>query len=442
MRAADIIENKAEGNKLSKEEIELMVDGFVRGDIPDYQMAAFLMTVRLKGMDEEETSLLTNIVMNSGERVDLSDIPGIKVDKHSTGGVGDSTTLVIAPLVASCGGSVAMMSGRGLEFTGGTLDKLEAIPGIKVEQTIDSFKDIVSRIGVAVVGQSENLVPADKMIYGLRDVTGTVRSMPLIASSIMSKKLAAGADAIVLDVKFGSGAFMQTKEDAVTLSEMMVKLGKQFQKRVTAFVSDMNQPLGLAVGNALEVREAIQILSGNVPQTDRLYQMCIALAKEMLMLSGIVSSEDEAELKLKSAIQDGSGLKKFQEMVGAMGGDSSICSPEGIESLCNACHTVYVYPQNNGYVYGINTEMIGRAAQILGAGRMKKGDHIDPAVGLVMRVRVGDFAARWAPICTIYANDLSNIEESKALIRSAVLTSPSRQQIPQLIHAVIRDTDF
>ncbi len=442
MRAVDVIEKKAAGKKLSEEEIAWMVNGLVGGEIPDYQMTAFLMAVRLNGMDEEETAQLTKTMMNSGDTADLSDVPGIIVDKHSTGGVGDSTTLVIAPLVAACGGVVAMMSGRGLAFSCGTLDKLETFPGIKVEQNIDDFKKILRQTGVAVIGQTGNLVPADKMIYALRDVTGTVKSIPLIASSIMSKKLASGTDAIVLDVKAGNGAFMQTQKDAVALAGLMVKLGGRLQKKVSAVVSDMNQPLGLAVGHALEVREAIHILSGMIPPTDRLYQMCLVLAKEMLTLSGVASSEEEAESKLQKAIQDGSGLKKFQEMVEAMGGDSTFCTPDGIEQLCKVQHTVYVYPQNNGYVYGINAEMIGRAAQILGAGRAKKEDEIDHSVGLVMRIRVGDFAARWAPMCTLYANDLSNVEEAKAMIQSAVQTGPSRQQIPRLIHTVIRDSDI
>ncbi|MEE1411812.1 MAG: thymidine phosphorylase, partial [Bulleidia sp.] len=283
MRFVDVIEKKADGGTLTKQEIEEMVNGFVKGDIPDYQMSSMMMAILQKDMTDQEIADLTMAMMHSGDIVDLSDLPGVKVDKHSTGGVGDTTTLVVAPLVAACGGTVAKMSGRGLGHTGGTLDKLESIPGCCVEQSMESFKNIVRENGVAVIGQTGNLVPADKKMYALRDVTATVRSIPLIASSIMSKKLASGADAIVLDVKTGSGAFMRTKEEAYRLARTMVKIGTLLNKQVCALVTDMNQPLGNAVGNALEVQEAVELLSGKIPETDPLYEVCMVLGEHMLL---------------------------------------------------------------------------------------------------------------------------------------------------------------
>ena len=293
MRFVDVIEKKADGGALTKQEIEEMVNGFVKGDIPDYQMSSMMMAILQKDMTDQEIADLTMAMMHSGDIVDLSDLPGVKVDKHSTGGVGDTTTLVVAPLVAACGGTVAKMSGRGLGHTGGTLDKLESIPGCCVEQTMESFKNIVRETGVSVIGQTGNLVPADKKMYALRDVTATVRSIPLIASSIMSKKLASGADAIVLDVKTGSGAFMRTKEEAYRLARTMVKIGTLLNKQVCALVTDMNQPLGNAVGNALEVQEAVELLSGKIPETDPLYEVCMVLGEHMLLVSGITSDLEE-----------------------------------------------------------------------------------------------------------------------------------------------------
>ena len=419
MRMVDLIEKKTEGGELSAEELRSIIRGYVEGLIPDYQMSALQMAVMFRGMSERETAALTMEMMNSGDTVDLSDLPGIKVDKHSTGGVGDTTTLVIAPLVAACGGTVAKMSGRGLGHTGGTLDKLESIPGLSVEQPLERFKQIVRRIGLSVVGQSGNLVPADKKMYALRDVTATVRSIPLIASSIMSKKLASGADAIVLDVKCGSGAFMRTPEEARKLGRLMVKIGALLNRRCVAVITDMNQPLGMAVGNALEVREAVELLSGKIPAGDPLYEVCMLLGSQMLRLSGLAENAEEAREKLETALRSGAGLEKLREMVSAQGGDASDISPDKIDELCAVREKVPVLPPRAGYIAGIQTERIGTAAQLLGAGRAKKEEAIDPAVGLVMHKRLGDYIEADEPLCTMYVNDDTRLEEAEEIFRSA-----------------------
>lgn len=437
MRAVDVIERKVEGKELSGEEIAFLVNGYVSGSIPDYQMSAFMMAVVFKGMTEREVADLTMTMMNSGDIVDLSDVPGFKVDKHSTGGVGDTTTLVIAPLVAACGGTVAKMSGRGLGHTGGTLDKLESIPGLKIEQDMDSFKDIVRRLGVAVIGQSGNLVPADKKMYALRDVTGTVRSIPLIAGSIMSKKLAAGTDGIVLDVKVGSGAFMRTLAEAEELSRTMVEIGKMLDRKVAAVITDMNQPLGLSVGNALEFREAIQVLSGQVALTDPLADVCLLLGSHMLVMSGKAENEEDAREKLIGAIRDRSGLEKLRQMVEAEGGDSSYIDLEKIELLCQVKKKVAVYPEYNGYICGMNAEGIGTAAQMIGAGREKKEDTIDHAVGLIMHKRLGDAVKTSEPICTFYVNDETRLDDAVALLKKSVSISGEQPARTPMVYEVI-----
>jgi len=434
----DIIEKKANGLKLNAAEISFAIDCFTRDEIPDYQMAALLMAIRLMDMDTEETADLTRAMIRSGDEVDLSDIPGIKADKHSTGGVGDTTTLVIAPLVAACGGAVAKMSGRGLSFTGGTLDKLESFPGLCVEQSVENFKHIVRTIGVAVVGQSSNLVPADKKIYALRDVTGTVDSIPLISASIMSKKIAAGTDAIVLDVKTGSGAFMRTYEDAKRLGEKMVSLGTHFGRRTVAVLTDMNQPLGLAVGNALEVREAIQLLSGQIPSDDPLYEVSMLLGVQMLRLSELANTDEQAHAMLKSAIQSGSGLNKLRAMIEAEGGEASFVSLEHIDKLCKTKHLIPVYPDQSGFISAICAEEIGHAAQMLGAGRATKEDIIDPAVGLVMHVRLGDEVDHEKPLCTLYANDATDLDAVTFRIKSALTISSQPSEPTPIIYDIIR----
>jgi pyrimidine-nucleoside phosphorylase len=370
--------------------------------------------------------------------VDLSDLRGVKVDKHSTGGVGDTTTLVIAPLVAACGGTVAKMSGRGLGHTGGTLDKLESIPGVCVEQPMQRFKEIVNEIGVAVIGQTGNLVPADKKMYALRDVTATVRSIPLIASSIMSKKLAAGTDAIVLDVKTGTGAFMQTVDEAEKLAHLMVSIGKLVGRECVAVITDMNQPLGLAVGNALEVREAIELLSGKIPAGDRLYEVCMLLGVHMMRLSKLADSEVEAREKLESALHSGRGLEKLREMIAAEGGDPSYISLDRIDELCKVRRVMNVYPKRAGYISSMNAERIGTAAQILGAGRATKEESIDPAVGLVMRKRLGDFVRTDEPLCVMYVNDETKVDAALDMFHSAFEYSDAKPEYRPMVYDVVR----
>jgi pyrimidine-nucleoside phosphorylase len=442
MRFVDTIEKKADGNALTKEEIQEMIDGYVKGDIPDYQMSSMCMAILQKGMTPQETADLTMAMMHSGDVVDLSDLPGVKLDKHSTGGVGDTTTLVVAPLVAACGGTVAKMSGRGLGHTGGTLDKLESIPGTSIEQSMDRFKEIVKENGVAVIGQTGNLVPADKKLYALRDVTATVRSIPLIASSIMSKKLASGADAIVLDVKTGTGAFMRTKEEAFTLAKLMVSIGTLVGRKVRALVTDMNQPLGMAVGNALEVREAVELLSGKIAETDPLYEVCMLLGENMMMLAGLAENEAEAQKKLKQAIADGSGLKRLQKMIALQGGDSSYLTVENMEKLVAVKQHIEVKADSDGYVSSMNAEKIGTAAQLLGAGRAKKEDTIDPAVGLVMRVRCGYAVKKGSSLCTLYVNDDTYLKDAEELLHEAIEITPEKGEIKPMIYGTVTEKDI
>ena len=439
MRFVDLIEKKADGMALTEEEIDWMVHGFTMGDLPDYQMSAMMMAILQKGMTMPEIAALTLAMMHSGDTVDLSDLPGIKLDKHSTGGVGDTTTLVVAPLVAACGGTVAKMSGRGLGHTGGTLDKLESIPGTNVEQSMSHFKEIVRENGVAVIGQTGNLVPADKKMYALRDVTATVRSIPLIASSIMSKKLASGADAIVLDVKTGSGAFMRTQEEAFRLAHTMVQIGRHLHREVRAIVTDMDQPLGMAVGNALEVKEAVELLSGMIPKSDPLYHVCITLGVQMLMLAHLADNEEEAEKMLHEKITDGSGLARLQHMIELQGGDFSYLTPEGMEKLVNVKKKVNVCSPVEGYVTSLQAEAIGTAAQMLGAGRAEKDDVIDPAVGLVMKVRRGAYVQKGQPLCTLYVNDESALHDVEEKILSAVMIGSGEPAERPMVYGIVTE---
>ena len=438
MRMVDLIEKKVNHEELSHDEIQYIVDGFVSGEIPDYQMSALLMSIVLNDMNEREAADLTLSMMRSGDTVDLSDLPGVKVDKHSSGGVGDTTTLVVAPLVAACGGTVAKMSGRGLAFSGGTIDKLESIPGVNIAQPIDRFKEIVRKTGVCVIGQTGNLVPADKKMYALRDVTGTVQSVPLIAASIMSKKLAAGADAIVLDVKVGSGAFMKTVDDAKRLASLMVKMGKLLKREVVAVVTDMNQPLGLSVGNALEFREAVQLLSGKVPEGDALYEVCMLLGTQMLLLSKLAKTDEEARSMLKHAIDSGAGLGKLRSMIHELGGDETYLTLEGMDKLCTVKKQIPIEAGEAGYVVGMQAELIGRAAQVLGAGRATKEDSIDPAVGLIMHKRVGDMVEKGEAFCTLYVNDETNLADAIATMRDAVCIGQKPDEVAPMVYAVVR----
>ena len=435
MRAVDLILKKKNGGVMSRPEIEWLVDGFVKGKVPDYQMAAWMMAVCFQGMNPQETGALTDVMIRSGGMVDLSALPGVKVDKHSTGGVGDTTTLIVAPLVAACGGTVAKMSGRGLGHTGGTLDKLESVPGVNVEIPMERFFEIVKEIGLCVMGQTEGLVPADKRMYALRDVTGTVSSIPLIASSVMSKKLAAGADAIVLDVKMGTGAFMQTLPEAQALARTMVEIGAHMGRRTVALVTDMNQPLGMAVGNGLEVREAIELLAGKIPSGDPLYEVSMLLASHMLLLSGLAKNEAEARAKLTQALTSGAGLQKLGAMLRALGGD--VRCIEDPDSLCIVEKKIPVALRAAGYIAAMRAEEIGVAAQLLGAGRATKEDHIDPAVGLVMHKRQGMHVAADEPVATLYVNDPAHVEEAAALVRAAFTLSQEPPASMPMVYDVI-----
>lgn len=421
MRMVDLIEKKSCGSRLSTEEIQFMISGYVSGEIPDYQMSSMMMAILQRGMDGRESADLTMAMMHSGDVIDLSDIPGIKVDKHSTGGVADTTTLIVAPLVAASGATVAKMSGRGLGHTGGTLDKLESIPGVRVEQSLARFKEIVKDLGLCVIGQSGNLVPADKKMYALRDVTATVRSIPLIASSIMSKKLASGADAIVLDVKTGSGAFMETRQEAETLAKLMTDIGTHLDKRVSALVTDMNQPLGTAIGNALEVREAVEALSGLVALEDPLMRVSFDLGAKILQLSDIAKDEAEAKQLLRKSLDDGAGLEKLRRMIAALGGDARYIDAGRIQELCKVRLMKDFSLRHSGKLVSMNTEKIGTAAQMLGAGRATKADVIDPAVGMVMKKRLGDTIEAGEPILTLYVNDDRNLEASWELLKEAMV---------------------
>ncbi len=434
MQITDIILKKRGGNALSKDEIEFFINGYVEGIIPDYQISALLMALWYKGMDARETTDLTLCMVKSGDEIDLSRIPGIKVDKHSTGGVGDTTTLIAAPLVAAVGGKVAKMSGRGLGHTGGTLDKLESIPGFSISQKMESFEKFVSGIGLSVIGQTGNLVPADKKLYALRDVTGTVDNLSLIASSIMSKKIASGSDAIVLDVKTGSGAFMKTPEDSQALGRAMVDIGNLAGRKTMALVTDMDQPLGNAVGNTIEVQEAILILSGK--EEGDLKEVSMALASWMVVLSELAETPEEARKLLDEALVSGAGLKKFSEMIEAQGGDSRVT--DDISLLPEADELISVNAKEAGWVQAVDCQEIGVAALLLGAGRTKKTDVIDPAVGLWMKKRVGERVEQGDTLAVFHVNSRDKLSESEVRFRKAVKIGPQKPEKRPLIHKTIQ----
>lgn len=433
MRIVDLITKKQHGEALTTEEIDFMIQGFTAGDIPDYQMSAMAMAIYFKDMNDQERSDLTMSIVRSGETIDLSAIHGIKVDKHSTGGVGDTTTLVLAPLVASLGVPIAKMSGRGLGHTGGTIDKLEAIPGFHVELTEEKFIELVNKNKVAVVGQSGNLTPADKKLYALRDVTGTVDSIPLIASSIMSKKIASGADAIVLDVKTGAGAFMKTTEDARELAHAMVKIGKMVGRDTMAVISDMSQPLGFAIGNALEIKEAIDTLNGHGPAD--LVDLCLTLGSQMVHLAGVGSDLSEARALLEENLTNGKALEKFKVFAASQGGDISVI--ENPELLPQAAYETEVLADRDGKLSQIVADGLGVAAMMLGAGRATKDSEIDLAVGLVLHKKVGDTVKKGDPLLTIHSNQLE-IPEVEEKIWESLTISEEADPIP-LIHEVIVD---
>ena len=435
MIITEIIEKKRDGQVLKPEEIDFMINGLVNGEVADYQMTSFMMAVCCRGMNETETAALTKAMIDSGNTIDLSDVPGIKVDKHSTGGVGDTTTLVVAPLVAACGGTVAKMSGRGLAHSGGTLDKLESVPGVCVEQPLERFKQIVRDIGLCVIGQSADLDPADKRMYALRDVSGTVKSIPLIASSIMSKKLASGTDAIVLDVKTGNGAFMEKIEEAVELASEMVAIGKNMNKRTVALITDMSRPLGMAVGNGLEMREAIQVLRGEVPVDDQLVRVCFSLAGNMLKLSGLTDSVETAVPKLQAAIKSGAALNKLREMIERLGGDTSYIDEP--DKLVNTRRIVPVLAPRPGYIGAMNAKQIGLASLLIGAGREHVSDTVDPAVGILMHKRYGDKVSCGEAFASMYVNDERNLAQALDMLVSAVEISPFQPPEMKLIYKTI-----
>ena len=432
LRMVDVIENKRNGEILTKEEITFFINGYTEGAIPDYQVSAFLMAVYFKGMTAEEQAHLTMAMVESGDQIDLSAIDGIKVDKHSTGGVGDTTTLILVPLVAACGVPVAKMSGRGLGHTGGTLDKLEAIEGFHIELTKEQFVKQVNDLKLAVIGQSGNLTPADQKIYALRDVTATVDSIPLIASSIMSKKIAAGADAIVLDVKSGEGAFMKTIEDSKALAESMVAIGHEVGRKTMAILSDMSQPLGKAIGNALEVVEAIETLKGQGPKD--LTELCLVLGSQMIVVGGKADSLEEARVMLENVIRDGSALELFGELIEAQGGNKAIIHDTSL--LPTATFQIPVKASRSGYITAMAADDIGIAAMLLGAGRATKEDEIDLAVGIVLNKKIGDAVEKGEPIAVIHANT-EEVEASMALIHEHIIIGDEEVSPPPLIGEVI-----
>ena len=433
MSMLEIITKKKLGQELTRAEIVEFTRGAADGSIPDYQLAALLMAIRLNGMNARETTDLTLAMRDSGDVCDLSAIPGVKVDKHSTGGVGDTTTLILAPLVAACGVSVAKMSGRGLGHTGGTLDKLESIAGLSVTLTEEQFVRQVNEIGLAVIGQTASLAPADKTLYALRDVTATVDSLPLIASSIMSKKLASGTDAIVLDVKTGSGALMETVDDAIALAQAMAEIGQLSGKPVRALVTGMSQPLGTHVGNALEVKEAIEVLSGQAKGD--LLEVALLLGSHMLVLGGQAAEVDSARAMLVAALESGAGLAKLRAMITAQGGDASCV--DDVSLLPQPAVIREVRVGREGYIAAMDTQALGYAAQAMGAGRVRKTDTIDPSVGYILPVRIGDRVTADTPLCTLYARSDEDAAKAEAAIRAAITIGDKPVERPPLCWAVV-----
>jgi len=434
MNTYELIKKKRDGASLSSEEIGFLIEGFTKGHIPDYQMAAFLMTVFFKGMNASECRDLTMKMVHSGDSVDLSPIKGFKVDKHSTGGVGDKTTLVLAPLVAACGGIVAKMSGRELGHTGGTVDKLESIPGMRTDFSRDQFVDIANRVHMSVIAQTASLAPADKLIYALRNVTATVDAIPLIASSIMSKKLAAGADGIVLDVKTGAGAFTPLYTDAVKLAKTMVGIGEGLGRKTTAFITGMQQPLGYAIGNGLEVKESIDTLNGSGPAD--LTELVLTLGGEMLLLSGIGQSRSEAEALLKLHLANKKGARRFKAFIEAQGGNPDVV--ENTDLLPRSKTTILLESGSSGFVQGIDALEIGMGAKILGTGRQTKEDAIDLSIGIVLNKKVGDPVQQGEPLATLHSDgDSEKIDPAVKRLLGAYTIGPENIIPPELVLAKI-----
>jgi pyrimidine-nucleoside phosphorylase len=437
MHVTDLIRRKRDGVELKPEEIEFLVDGYTRDQIPDYQISAWLMAVLLRGMNQAELAALTGAMLNSGQVLDFSDLPAATVDKHSTGGVGDKTSLVLAPVVAAGGLFVPMISGRGLGHTGGTLDKLESIPGFNVNLSTAEFRRVLQACGAAMIGQTAEIAPADKKIYALRDVTGTVESPYLICASIMSKKLAEGIDALVLDVKTGSGAFMKSEQDAAFLAGLMVETGQRMGKRMTALITDMNQPLGRAVGNSLEVIECIEVLNGRGP--DDLRELCLVLSAWMFLLGRRVASLEEGKKLAQELIINGKAREKFREMIRLHGGEPRVLDDPGL--LPKTKQQAVAASPSAGYVTAIMCEQIGTACVLLGGGREKKEDSVDPAVGIMVHKKLGDQVAAGEPLCTIHYNSTERLERARPLVLGAyTISAEPLAQKPPLVYRVIGDS--
>ena len=433
MRTVDLIHRKRNGEELSAEEIQFLIEGYTRSEIPDYQMSAFLMAVFFSGMSDREVSALTDKMMNSGELADLSAVPGVKVDKHSTGGVGDKTSLIASPLAAAAGVIVPSIAGRGLGYTGGTLDKLESIPGFRTDLSIEEFKAQLAQIGIAFIGQTPEVAPADGKLYALRDATATLESIPLIASSVMSKKLAEGIDALVLDVKVGSGAFMKRQVDARRLAQMMVAIGRRVDKRVQALITDMSQPLGYAIGNALEIMEVSQTLQNGGPAD--LTRLSLELAARMIFLAKITKTLDEARELAQSKLLDGSGYRKFRDVIAAQGGNPQVL--ERFDLLPNATGVREISTSRGGYVSVIDAELIGQASAMIGAGRNMKEDSIDPAVGVILEVKVGQKIEAGSILCRLYHTSEDNLDEAADLVEDAFRISQQSVEERDLILEVV-----
>jgi len=433
MRAVDVIQKKRDGHELTSEEIAAFIEGYTRGTIPDYQASALAMAVFFKGMTSRETVALTESMMRTGEVLDLGELPGPKVDKHSTGGVGDKTSMVLAPLAAACGVYVPMISGRGLGHTGGTLDKLESIPGFRVGLSLDEFRAVLRKSHLGLIGQTPEIAPADRKLYALRDVTSTVESRPLIAASIMSKKMAEGIDALVLDVKTGDGAFMVKEEDSRALAEAMLAIGKGMGKKIVALITDMEQPLGRTVGNALEIVECIETLQGKGPED--LETLSVELAAWMLSLGGASPTLDAARARVREALASGAGLRKFQEVIELQGGDPRVC--DDLSRLPRAAETVELRAESAGRVTGIACRAVGTAAMLLGAGRETVDSTIDPGVGLVLRKKVGDAVSTGEPLATVHVSDRRRLDEALAMLRRAIRIGPEAPAPRPLVHAVM-----
>ncbi len=435
MRFSDLIIKKRNGLKLTENDIKFMIEEYNEGKIPDYQMSAMLMAIYFKGMNNSEIRYLTKAMIDSGKIIDLSSIPGIKVDKHSTGGVGDTTTLALAPMVAAAGVQVAKMSGRGLGHTGGTIDKLESIEGFKTELSLNKFIKIVKKVGVSIISSTSDLVPADKKLYALRDVTGTVDSIPLIVSSIMSKKIAAGADAIVLDITTGSGAFMREYKDALKLGKIMVDIGLEFKKEIIGIVSNMDEPLGFAIGNSLEVKEAIEILKNKGPEDLR--RLCLVLGSYMLKLGRVTKTYQEGKNKLEKILKSGVALNKFKEMIIAQGGNSGII--DNPELLPLAKHCTKIKANKSGYIQKIDSRLVGESAMLLGAGREEKESKIDLSVGIVLKKKVGNRININEDLADVHYNDSEKLKEAKKkLLSSFIIGNKKPVKLPLILATISR----